>query len=97
MDGGIGYGSGSGASSMGPVDLSITTPHAPDLIVFGVAFWDTVPTPAGTWFNLPDAATTSSVQQRTWYQMAWASGMVEAKSTYKDDYDAVLAAFRTLP
>jgi hypothetical protein len=97
LDGSIGHGSGSGTTSTGPIDLSVVTPGGPDLIVFGVAFYDTVPTPMGTWFSLPNAMTNGPVTQHSWYQIAWAAGTVEAKTTYKDDYDAVLAAFRTAP
>ena len=92
-------GSGSGAIvgvGAGDVNLAVTTQSAPDLLVFGIACYGTIGTPPAAWTAL-DGVTASFVTQDAWYQLQPAAGLQTAGTTYDGDYDAALAAFRTMP
>ena len=90
-------GSGSVGVGSGAVDVKITTTSAPDLVVFAASSYGSVAAPPGTWAALSDAVAGSSVRQKTWYQLVWAPGMQRVQTTFVSDYDAVLAALRTIP
>ena len=96
LDGGSGSGARVTGDVGGTVNLEVTTQGAPDLLVFGVACYGTIGTPTGMWTAL-DGVTSSFVAQDAWYQLAPTAGMQTAQTTYVEDYDAALAAFRTMP
>lgn len=92
-------GSGSGAIvgvGVGDVNLAVNTQGAPDLLVFGIACYGTIGTPPGSWTAL-DGVSSSFVTQDAWFQLQPAAGLQTAGTTYDGDYDAALAAFRTMP
>ena len=91
-------GSGSGGSNVTPGDVSldVDTQGAPDLLVFGIASYGAIGTPTGSWTALKDIPS-SFVTQDAWYQLTSVAGMQAVQAMYNDDYDAALAAFRTMP
>jgi hypothetical protein len=92
----IDTGNGTGGAGTGTLDVAITTSHAPDLVIFAVSSFGTIDDPTGTgmWTGLPPAGG-STINQRSWWQLADTAGAVDGRAGYHNDYDAALAAFRT--
>lgn len=93
-------GDGSGASIIdgptGNISLAVITQSAPDLVVFGVACYGAIGPPSGSWTAL-DGVSSSFVMQGAWYRLAPTAGTQAADAMCVEDYDAALAAFRTMP
>jgi hypothetical protein len=87
---------GAGSGSSGTFDLQMTTSSAPDLVVFAVAFYDTIGPLSGMWMTLPEA-TGDTVMQNSYFQFSETSGQIDVQARFQNDYDAALAAFRTKP
>jgi hypothetical protein len=77
----------------------ITTSHAPDLLIFGVADYlpNTFGTPTGGPWTMFDTVMSNSIQT-VWYQVATSPGVYEGRvSETVHMWDAALAAFRIAP
>jgi hypothetical protein len=78
---------------------TITTSHAPDLLIFGAADYvpNTFGTPTGGPWTLLDSITSNSIQT-VWYRVATTTGTYEAQVPETlHRWDAAIAAFRIAP
>lgn len=96
LDAGSGSGFSITTNGTQNVSLAVITQGAPDLLVFGISCYGSIGTPSGSWTAL-DGVSSAFVTQDAWYQLAPTAGMQAAATTCAADYDAALAAFRTMP
>jgi hypothetical protein len=81
-------------SVAGTLDIAVTEPNAPDLLVLGVSSYGALGSPSAAWTEM-DPIMAGSITQRTWYQLAAATGQHTADVSINSDYDATIAAFRS--
>lgn len=103
----------SGLATVAPLDMAtaasgttspasagtITTTHAPDLVIFGAADYlvNTFGTPTGGTWTMLDTTMSSSMQS-VWYEVATSPGAYQGQvSETVHMWDAAIAAFRIAP